>query len=218
MTKAISARRSATSTKTRTTRRLSRPTEACQSIGIESWGFRQDEDYYTDRHLQRSITKYLARGANYLLNVGPLSDGTIPPEAAAILRRIGNWYRAVREAFENVEPVSHLITHRNVLLTRRDNTLYVILHREPIGEGVKLKPLQVAPRSATLLNTGQSVQWALNLVPSEHVEQKVYLRLSKLPVNKFSNTVLVVRLKFDEGTAWDASSKGAGDESGVWVR
>ncbi len=36
-------------------------TEACQSVGIESWGYRVDEDYYTDRHLIRSIDRYLAR-------------------------------------------------------------------------------------------------------------------------------------------------------------
>ena len=25
-----------------------RPTEACQSVGMESWGYKKDEDYYTD--------------------------------------------------------------------------------------------------------------------------------------------------------------------------
>jgi len=51
-----------------------RPTEACQSVGMESWGYRKDEDYYTDRHLMRSIDRYLARDANYLLNVGPTGE------------------------------------------------------------------------------------------------------------------------------------------------
>ena len=53
-------------------------TEACQAVGSESWGYRAEEDFYTDRHLMRSIDKYLARDANYLLNVGPAPDGTIP--------------------------------------------------------------------------------------------------------------------------------------------
>src|SRR5206468_634176 len=51
-------------------------TEACQSVGQESWGYRRDEDYYTDRHLIRSLDRYLARDANYLLNIGPMGDGT----------------------------------------------------------------------------------------------------------------------------------------------
>ncbi|MCX7824087.1 MAG: alpha-L-fucosidase [Verrucomicrobiae bacterium] len=174
-----------------------RPTEACQSVGMESWGYRKDEDYYSDRHLMRSIDRYLARDANYPLNVGPTAEGTIPEPAAAILKRIGKWYGAVKESLEGVEPASHLTSNRNVLLTRRDRTLYVHLHKDPVGDAVKLKPINVAPKSAVLLNDGRKVEWALNMVPSDHVEQKAYLRLRRLPANEMANTVLVVRLEFD---------------------
>ncbi len=108
--------------------------------------------------------------------------------------------------------VRHLITHtsglpygivqqgpiREVLLTRRGNTVYVHLYRDPVGEAVKLKPLAVAPRKATLLNTGESVDFAVELVPSDHVEHKPYLRLRGLPVNEWANSVLVVKLEFED--------------------
>jgi alpha-L-fucosidase len=174
-----------------------RPTEACQAVGVESWGYRRDEDYYTDRHLMRSIDRYLARDGNYLLNVGPKADGTIPREAAAILRRIGKWYGAVRESLEGVQPASGLTSNRNVMLTRRGRTLYVHLNKDPQGDGVKLKPLNVAPRRAVLLNTGKAVDFVVNLTPADHVERKAYLRLMHLPANELANTVLVVRLEFD---------------------
>lgn len=176
---------------------LDRPTEACQSVGMESWGFRKDEDYYTDRHLLRSIDRYLARGANYLLNVGPKPDGTIPEPAVAILRRVGTWYSAVKESLEGVEPASQLTANRNVLLTRRGQTLYVHLHKDPQGDGLKLRPIHVAPTRAILLNDGRAVDFAVDMAPSDHLEQKSYLRLRHLPVNEMSNTVLVVRLDFD---------------------
>ena len=35
------------------------------------------------------------------------------------------------------------------------------------------------------------------MVPSDHVEQKAYLRLHNLAVNEMSNTVLVVKLEFN---------------------
>ncbi|HWC97950.1 MAG TPA: alpha-L-fucosidase [Candidatus Sulfopaludibacter sp.] len=171
-------------------------TEACQSVGSESWGYRKDEDYYDDRHLLRSIDKYLARDANYLLNVGPKPDGTIPAESVAILRRIGKWYGAVRESLEGTAPVSNLTANKSVLLTRKDNVIYVHLHRDPLSEAVKLKPMTTAPRRATLLNTGQPVEFAVDMAPSDHVEQKAYLRLRKLPVNEMADTVLVVKLEF----------------------
>jgi len=183
-----------------------RPTEACQSVGAQSWGFCRDEDYYTDLHLQRSIAKYLARDANYLLNVGPLADGSIAPQASAILQRIGAWYRSVREAFENVEPASRLTVNRSILLTRRDHALYVILYREPLASSVKLKPLQLAPRRATLLNTGAPVEWALDLAPSDHAERKPFLRLRNLPANALCHTVLVVKLEFDDPSALQGSA------------
>jgi alpha-L-fucosidase len=172
-------------------------TEACQSVGAESWGYREGEDYYTDRHLLRSLDKYLARDANYLLNVGPKGDGTIPDEAAVILRRVGAWYKAVREAFDGTVPASNLTSNRNVLLTRRGNTLYVHLHKDPATDAVKLKPLAVLPRRATLLNTGRPVDCVVDMAPGDHVEQGAYLRLSGLPVNEMANTVPVVKLEFE---------------------
>ena len=177
---------------------LNRRTEANQSVGSESWGYRRDEDYYTDGHLMRSIDKYLARDANYLLNVGPTPAGTIAQEAAAILKRIGRWYHAVKESLEDVTPASCYTVNRNVLLTRRENALYVHLFKEPTSAAVKLKPIQVAPRRATLLNTGAAVDFAVDLLPSEHVEHKPCLRLRKLPVNEMADTVLVVKLEFDQ--------------------
>ena len=173
-------------------------TEACQSVGIESWGYRIDEDYYTDRHLIRSIDRYLARDANYLLNVGPKPDGTIPDASKRILKRIGKWYRAVEEAVKDVEPASHLTRNRDILLTRRDNVIYVHLVNDPRTSGVKLDPIAVAPEKATLLNTGEPVDFTVDLVPTNHIEHKPYLRLQNLPVNELVNTVIVVKLEFDE--------------------
>ena len=172
--------------------------EACNSVGTESWGYRKDEDYYDDRHLMRSIDKYMARDANYLLNVGPMGTGEFPPEAIAILKRIGAWYGKVSESLEGVEPASMLTPNRNVLLTRRGkDVLYVHLNKDPMAESVKLKPIAIAPKKATLLNTGAPVEFEVELVPSEHVEHKPCLRLRKLPVNEMSNTVLIVKLEFD---------------------
>lgn len=177
---------------------LIRPTEACQSVGIESWGFRLGEDYYTDRHLQRSLAKYLARGANYLLNLGPRADGSIDPHQVGMLRRLGAWYHKTREALIDVEPASHLTTNRDVLLTRRGTTLYVICHRELVTDSVKLKPLAVMPTRATLLNSGDEVECEVTVLPSEHATQQPCLRLRRLPANELAGTVLVVRLEFDE--------------------
>jgi alpha-L-fucosidase len=174
-----------------------RLTEACQSVGRESWGYRKDEDYYTDRHLIRSIDRYLSRDANYLLNVGPMADGTIDKESVAILKNIGEWYAAVKESLEGVQPASPLTTNREVMLTRKDRILYVHLNRDLAANSVKLKPLNVAPVKATLLNDGRKIDFAVKFNPSDHNEQRAYLNLINLPANEMCNSVPVVKLEFD---------------------
>ena len=177
-----------------------RPTEACQSVGLESWGWRVDEDYYTDRHLIRSLDRYMARGANYLLNIGPTGEGEIAPMQQDILRRVGHWYNAVKESLLEVEPASQLVENRQVLLTRRGNTVYVHLHRDPVYDAVKLKPIQTLPVRATLLNDGRAVECAVDVLPSEHGTQTPCLRLKRLPVNELCNEALVVKLEFADAS------------------
>ncbi|MBC8125941.1 MAG: alpha-L-fucosidase [Gloeobacteraceae cyanobacterium ES-bin-144] len=185
-------------------------TEACQSIGMESWSWRANEDYYSDRHIFSSIARFRSRDANYLLNVGPLPDGSLPIQAVEYLKRTGAWYRLVREAFDGTVPASHLTENRDVFLTRKGNDLYALLYASPKGEAVKLNPLALLPRRATLLNTGTAIPCSIDLVPSEHGDKGRYLRLTKLPVNEHANTVLVVKLEFDDLPQVIAPAKNSG--------
>jgi alpha-L-fucosidase len=130
--------------------------------------------------------------------VGPTAEGVFPPEAVAILERVGDWYGRVKEALVDVAPAHELTSNRDALLTRRGNTLYVHLHKDPPTSAVKLNPIDIAPRAATLLNTGEPVSFAVDMLPSDHAGQKAFLRLRGLPVNELANTVPVVRVEFDE--------------------
>ena len=183
-----------------------RRVEACQSVGRESWGYRADEDYYADRHLIASIDRAMARGGNYLLNVGPKADGTIPHEAVRILSTVGDWYNCVNESFLGAEPALQGVENREVLLTRKGNALYVHMPDIPTMRRALLKPIFVAPSRATLLNTGEDVAFSLTDLPTEHMgdggilipEKHHYLRLCELPVNELGNEVLVIKLDFEE--------------------
>ncbi len=183
----------------RAVRAYTQPTEACQSVGMRSWGYREFEDYYTDAYLIRSIDGVLARGGNYLLNVGPTADGIFPPEALEILQAVGRWYGAVRESFEGADPASELTGNHDVLLTRRDNALYVHLHTPPQGRSVVLAPLAAPPARATLLNSREPVQTRLERLP-DHGPASVdpCLRLYDLPVNRYPDSALVIKLEFDD--------------------
>jgi alpha-L-fucosidase len=178
---------------------LERTTEACQSVGMESWGYRKDEDYYSDLHLQRSIDRYLSRDANYLLNVGPTAEGIIPDVSAQILKRLGKWYSAVKESYD-AEPSPLFLASKEAMVTRKGDTVYIHFNKGLTGRGFKLKPVDVLPESAVLLNDGTAVSHIVDLVPSEHATQKKYLRLKDLPADEMADTVMVVKLQFKKGT------------------
>jgi alpha-L-fucosidase len=169
-------------------------TEACQAIGQQSWGYRENEHYYTVKYLVKSIDRMLAKGANYLLNVGPDARGRIASNEEAMLRRIGNWYHRVEESFA-ADPVPGLTDNPHVLATRRGNTVYAHLH-ETIGDGLVLHPLRQMPVRAILLNDGRELKPRVDHLPSYHREAEPCLHIPGLPVDEMQGEVMVVRLDF----------------------
>ncbi len=178
-------------------------TEAVQSMGRESWGYKADEDYYNHKYLMQSIDKTLAMGGNYQLNVGPKADGTFSSKDLQALKTIGNWYQRVKEAFNGTVPATSIITQATenmkdeVLLTRKGNNLYVHLYKDIQTTAVILKPLDILPKRATLLNNGQELEARVDLLPSHHRERP-YLRIRNLPTNEITGEVLVIKLEFDD--------------------
>ncbi len=75
-----------------------RPMETCLTIN-HSWGFNAADDHYksTDE-LIRALVGAAGRGANLLVNVGPLPDGPIAPEQSQRLLEVGKWLAANGES------------------------------------------------------------------------------------------------------------------------
>ncbi|MFC0334876.1 alpha-L-fucosidase [Paenibacillus sepulcri] len=187
-----------------------KPAEAVQSLGRESWGYRENEDYYRYKYVMQSVDKVLAMGGNYMLNVGPKADGTFPAESVAALKEIGGWYNRIKEAFDGTFPASslvykdeivtsagHRIERDHVLATKRDHMLYIHLYRDMQTTAVVLKPWDVVPKRAVLLNDGRELETSVDFTPW-YWREKPYLRIRNVPVNELSDEVLVIRLEFDE--------------------
>lgn len=177
--------------------RFGRPTEACHSVGSQSWGFRKDEDYHTPEHLIGSLDGMMARGAHFLLNVGPDADGNLPGEAVRTLREIGAWYRRAREAFSDTEPASDLALHRGVLLTRRGRTLYAHVRTPAPTGAVCLAPIPDLPVRAVLLNTGEELPCSNDPLPAYWKSGAPVLRVRGLPRRLLAGgPTPVIRLDF----------------------
>lgn len=67
------------------------PSEVSEKIN-DTWGYRaHDYLYKSPATLIRNMVKAAGAGANYLVNVGPMADGTIQPEFVERLEAMGAW-------------------------------------------------------------------------------------------------------------------------------
>ena len=173
-----------------------KPTEACDSVGRCSWGYRVNEDYYTPLTIMRNMDKILSRGGNFLLNVGPKPEGTIPPEAEAILHRVGEWFLSVREAFEDAEPFAFVESVWNATFTRKqDGTLYVHFPDGLLASGFEL-PVDKMPKAVTLLNDGRPLTATVEEMPSHALQGRLDLHVSGLDANRLVDTVPIVKVEW----------------------
>ena len=60
-------------------------TEVCDSLDAKSWGYNRNAEWHTPDYLRQAIAAARAKGWNFLLNVGPKPDGTIPTETVTLL-------------------------------------------------------------------------------------------------------------------------------------
>lgn len=73
---------------------VTRPWETPVTIN-DTWGFKKnDHNWKSAQVLIRQLATTASRGGNYLLNVGPTSEGVIPPESVERLTEVGKWMSA----------------------------------------------------------------------------------------------------------------------------
>ena len=175
-----------------------RPTEACQALGMMSWGFRKDETYYSSKFLMQSMDRVFCLGGNYLLNVGPKPDGIFPEKDISLLSKIGDWLAPVKESIYGCTGVNHLIKNKGVMATSKDNCLYLHFTDGFRGDSVMIEPLTVLPKSAVLLNTGLELICKRDMNVQSWYEAMGYVRIYGIPVEGLNGIVPVIKLEFDE--------------------
>jgi alpha-L-fucosidase len=57
-----------------------------------TWGYSKfDQEWKTPGVVIHRLVEIVSKGGNYLLNIGPMGDGSIPPPSVAVLRKVGAW-------------------------------------------------------------------------------------------------------------------------------
>lgn len=72
--------------------------ETCMTMNT-TWGYSDhDHAWKSDETLIRNLIDIASKGGNYLLNIGPKGDGSIPPESVKGLQAMGAWMKVNGES------------------------------------------------------------------------------------------------------------------------
>jgi len=130
--------------------------ESCMTLN-DSWGYQKaDDDWKSSKQVIRNLIQCSRDTGNYLLNIGPKPDGSIPEESVSILTEVGEWMARNGESIYQSDMCQPRRSNY-ASFTRKGNTLYMHVHFWP-GETVALSGLQTSVKSAKLLATGKNVE------------------------------------------------------------
>ena len=131
--------------------------ESCMTLN-DSWGFQKaDDDWKTPKQVIRNLISCSRDTGNYLLNIGPKPDGSIPEESVAALTEVGQWMARNGESIYHSDPCQPRRSNY-ASFTRKGNTLYMHVHFWP-GETASISGLKTSVKSAKLLASGKNVEF-----------------------------------------------------------
>ncbi|MEG2373235.1 MAG: alpha-L-fucosidase [Niameybacter sp.] len=131
--------------------------EFCTTIN-RSWGYQpRDTHYKTLKQILRMFTDCISMGGNMLLDIGPMEDGTVPPQQEEILLGIGKWIHEHEEAvFDTEEGIMPRYWAGGSTLSKDKKTLYLFVHDTP-QESLCLKGLSTPIKRISVVHSGKEL-------------------------------------------------------------
>jgi alpha-L-fucosidase len=129
--------------------------ESCMTIN-DSWAYEAgDKNWKSTQQLAQSLVECARDGGNYLLDIGPRADGSVPEPAISRLHDMGEWLRRNGEAVYGTQKCR--FPHGNIgVYTRRGTTLYAVIYYWP-GTTMTVGGVRCKVKSARFLATSRSV-------------------------------------------------------------
>jgi alpha-L-fucosidase len=174
--------------------------EACMTMN-DSWGYQKaDDNWKSPKTIVRNLITCARGGGNYLLNIGPKADGSVPEESVRVLTEVGRWMDKNGPTIYESEPIRGG-GHIYASYTRCGTTLYMHVHNWP-GETLASKwldffnpacvvaigGLRAKVNSARLFASGKPVKF-------EQGDQ--YVRFMGLPIKPPDSPVTVIAIECD---------------------
>ncbi len=113
--------------------------ETCMTMA-GSWSYNENDSYKPARQLIHLLVDIVARGGNFLLNVGPSPEGEFHPEALKRLNEIGDWMAINSAAIYSTRAIAPYKEGNICFTALSDGTVHAVYLA---GEGETAPPEEV---------------------------------------------------------------------------
>jgi alpha-L-fucosidase len=165
--------------------------ESCMTMN-DHWGYnKNDHNWKTTNQLIWNLVDVVAKGGNYLLNVGPTREGVFPDVSIDRLREIGEWTKVNSEAIYHVKTWDHFQEGDNIRFAQNAKGETFVYVNDLAGKELIVKKIKPEAGSAIqLLGSKEKIGWKQT---NEGVVISLPVSLAKS--NKVSKQVYVFKLK-----------------------
>ena len=132
--------------------------ETCMTMNT-TWGYsRHDSNWKSSEKLVHTLVDIASKGGNYLLNIGPLGDGSVPEESVTRLEEMGRWMKINGESIYGsvASPISQPEWGR-ITQSRDAKLVYLHVFEWPSDGRIEIEGVTAPITSAKLLADGSSV-------------------------------------------------------------
>lgn len=138
--------------------------QSCTTFGT-SFGYLQNDTYKSTSAVIHEMVEVVSRNGNFLINIGPRADGTIPEEQVERLREMGNWLKINGESIYGTRYWKESHQEKgDISFTTKGKDLYAIAMNKPKGklliEGTKGWG-DADVLAVSLLGSEDEVQWKM---------------------------------------------------------
>lgn len=124
----------------------------------QTWGYKaNDQSWKTPKEILCSLIECASRGVNYMVNIGPKADGTVPQPSVHILDYVGEWMQTHSESIYGTTANPFNDNFPWGYVTQKGNTLYLHLLRRPADGYITLRGMLSPIEEAVVLASGEEL-------------------------------------------------------------
>jgi len=169
--------------------------QSCTTFGT-SFGYLENDKYKSPKRIISEMVEVISRNGNFLVNIGPKADGTIPQPQVDLLHDMGNWLSINGAAIYGSRywKVNHQ-ENGNLAFTTKDTKLFVMALDQPnnpiVIEATKGWTTNQV-KSVKLLGSEDLITWKITddglvIIPPTDLGKSKYVWTFEVETNKIQH-------------------------------